>query len=415
MVLAQETGIDGVFDRSSISSVYQPIVDLRHGDVVGVEALARWPALGISPDMAFAHARTVGRVAELDALCQRAAVDGLAVANLAPGFRVFVNVEPGSATEALTERRGGPELVAEVTERALLADPAELLRSLRTVRERGCGIALDDVGSAPESLALLPFVAPDVIKLDLSLVQKRPSADQARIMTAVAAYAERSGATVLAEGIETRAHYRSALTLGATLGQGWYFARPGRLVDHGPARAPISLLPAPPAAVGTPYGLVEPGRTRVGTKAMLLEISRHIEQRGMSLDTPPLLLSAFQSADRFTPATVERYRELAAHCALVVVLGAGLPSQPLPGVRGTDLLATDPLRGEWTVVLVGTHYAGALIARDLGDPGPDSTRRFSFALTHDHETVLAAARLLLGRVDPVRAVDAEHRLALGVV
>jgi hypothetical protein len=50
------------------------------------------------------------------------------------------------------------------------------------------------------------------------------------------------------------------------------------------------------------------------------------------------------------------------------------------------------------VAVVGDHYAGALIARDLGDSGPDRDRRFSFALTHDHDTVLAAARSLLERV-----------------
>jgi hypothetical protein len=52
------------------------------------------------------------------------------------------------------------------------------------------------------------------------------------------------------------------------------------------------------------------------------------------------------------------------------------------------------------VVIVGTHYAGALIAKDLGDSGPDRDRRFAFTLTHNHDTVLKAARSLLERVIP---------------
>lgn len=95
--------------------------------------------------------------------------------------------------------------MAEITERALTHNPAELLRAVRLMRACGCGIALDDVGAVSYSLALLPFLVPDVIKLDMSLVQAWPDADQARILTAVSAYAERTGATVPAEGIETAA------------------------------------------------------------------------------------------------------------------------------------------------------------------------------------------------------------------
>ena len=211
---------DAVFNRSEIRADYQAIVDLSDGFVVAAEALARWPRLGISPEVAFSRARQEGRVEELDTLCQRAAVEGLRDSALPAGFRVFVNVEPINSVETLTERTTGPKLIAEITERALLEKPAELLRSVRLMRQRGCGIALDDVGAVPDSLALLPFLAPDVIKLDISLVQGWPGAEQARILTAVSAYAERSGATVLAEGIETEAHHQQALALGGDPGPG---------------------------------------------------------------------------------------------------------------------------------------------------------------------------------------------------
>jgi EAL domain-containing protein (putative c-di-GMP-specific phosphodiesterase class I) len=232
MELSVSPTLDAVFNRSEIRADYQPIVDLSDGSVVAAEALARWPHLGISPEVAFARARQEGRVEELDTLCQRAAVEGLRDSALPVGFRIFVNVEPISSVETLTERTTGPKLIAEITERALLQRPAELLRSVRLMRQRGCGIALDDVGAVPDSLALLPFLAPDVIKLDISLVQGWPDIDQARILTAVSAYAERSGATVLAEGIETEAHLQQALALGATLGQGWFFSRPGPLASY---------------------------------------------------------------------------------------------------------------------------------------------------------------------------------------
>jgi len=88
-------------------------------------------------------------------------------------------------------------------------------------------------------------------------------------------------------------------------------------------------------------------------------------------------------------------------------LGVGLSQEPAPGIRGVELSPDDPVSGEWVVAVIGTHYLGALIAKDLGDD--DSTtereRRFSFIVTHDHETVLAAARSLLGRVAPFDGSD----------
>ncbi|HXQ44784.1 MAG TPA: EAL domain-containing protein [Acidimicrobiales bacterium] len=403
MELPRSVVPDAIFDRSEMASAYQPIVDLSDGCVVAAEALARWPGLEVSPEAAFAEARRRGRVAELDLLCQRAAVEGLRDSRPPEGFRVFVNVEPGGSVETLTERTTGPRLIAEITERALLEQPAELLRSVAEMRARGCGIALDDVGAVPDSLALMPFLAPDVIKLDMSLVQGWPDADQARILTAVAAYAERSGATVLAEGIETESDLRQALALGATLGQGWYFGRPGPLGASLPPRHPIALLEATTETSDSPFELLDPRRVRTGAKGTLLAISRHIEQQGMTLETPPLVLAAFQDAGRFTAGAARRYAALAARCPLVVALGAGMSPAPAPGVRGGGLGPRDRLRGEWTVVVVGPHYAGALIAKDLGDSGPDLERRYLFALTHDHATVVGAARILLGRILPLPA------------
>ncbi len=113
-----------------------------------------------------------------------------------------------------------------MTERAVAARPAELLTTVARVRELGWGFALDDVGADSASLAFMPFLLPDVIKLDLDLVQGVPTRATAEVMHAVNAHAERSGAWVLAEGIETEAHLTAARALGATLGQGWMYGKP---------------------------------------------------------------------------------------------------------------------------------------------------------------------------------------------
>ena len=68
------------------------------------------------------------------------------------------------------------------------------------------------------------------------------------------------------------------------------------------------------------------------------------------------------------------------------------------GVRAVDLAAGDPLLAEWNVIVVGPHFAGALLARDLGDGGDDRQRRFDYLITHDRELVIRAARAMLRRI-----------------
>lgn len=114
-----------------------------------------------------------------------------------------------------------------------------------------------------------------------------------------------------------------------------------------------------------------------------------------------MVLAAFQTAERFTDATKRRYEKLGLHCPLVGALGVGMPVDPAAGVRGANLAQDDALAGEWTVVVVGSHYAGALIAKHCGDAGPEIDRRFEFLVSHDRSLVLDAARSLLARLVPM--------------
>lgn len=405
-----------VLAPGGLRAAYQPIVELDTGRIVAVEALAR-PDPGrtlAAPDRLFAAARATGRLAELDWRCRVAALEGALDAGLPPWCGLFVNVEPEvlaapapwPARQVLA-RAAGLRVVVEITERALTSCPAELLRAVDDIRARGWGIALDDVGAEPHSLALMPFLRPDVIKLDLRLVQQRPTIEVAEIVSAVNAEAERSGAVVLAEGIETTGHVALALAMGATLGQGWLFSRPGDLgsalerAEPGPA-VPIRAVAPQPAS--TPFAeAAADGPVRQGTKALLIAMSMHLEQQAASVGPGAVVLATFQHARHFTPATRSRYARLADGAALVVALGAGMDARPLPAVRGATLGDDDPLVGEWDLAVVGPHFAGALVARDLGDDGPDADRRFAYRLTYDRDRVLAVASQLLARVSPAPA------------
>jgi diguanylate cyclase (GGDEF)-like protein/PAS domain S-box-containing protein len=413
--LRRVIALDAALEHGSLRAEYQPIVDLESGEVVAYEALARGPRGSDveRPDHLFAAAREADRLDELDWACRGAAVRGALDAGLAPPRTLFVNVEPEALASGCPPelgelwRRAGDELrvVVEITERALTAKPAELLAAVAVVRARGWGIALDDVGADTRSLALMPLLRPDVIKLDLRLVQEQPGHEIAEIVNAVNAEAERTGATILAEGIENEAHLAVARAMGARLAQGWHFGRPAPLpaVEGPPPSVPVALAAPVPSATGsTPYEIVRAVRsTRPADKRLLLAMSRHLEQQARQLGPGAVVMSAFQDASRFTRETRRLYTGLAADSSFVAALGVGMDAEPAPAVRGAEIGAGDPLTGEWSIAVLGPHFSAALVALDLGDDGPDADRRFDYALTYDRDVVIEAAASLMRRVLPL--------------
>ncbi|NHC15170.1 diguanylate cyclase [Motilibacter deserti] len=419
--------ISQILASGDVRSVFQPIVDLESGAVVAYEALARGPHGPLErPDLLFAAARAEGRLAELDELCRRRALEGAVQAGVVLPLTLFVNVEPEILDTAPLEELlalsdgapGGMQVVLEITERAIGTRPAELLATVTRLREAGWRIALDDVGADDLSLAFMPLLRPDIVKLDLRLVQQRPGPAVAEIMNAVNAYAERTGALVLAEGIEDEKHLAVSRALGARLGQGWMFGRPSPTLV---TTLPVGGLELPPAVEAethvSPFAcLPESTPLRRSSKPLLIEVSKHLEREALRFGSTCMVVAAFQEAKHFTPSTTARYRELAERTGFVAAIGQGLSSEPAAGVRGADLLADDPVRGEWNIAVLSPHFAAALLARDLGDRGPDLERTFEFALTYDRDVVADAAAALMARVLPqdpaaVEALRASTALA----
>ncbi len=404
--------ITDVLHHGDVSSVFQPIVDLDTGATVAFEALARGPVGDLhSPLAMFDAARAAGRLGDLDRMCRAAALRGASEHQISAPLTLFVNVEPEALDGALPVAAAVDDslrVMVEITERDLVSRPAELLRTVEQVRALGWGIALDDVGVETASLAFMPLLRPDVVKIDLSLVQDAPTSAAAQVMHAVNAYAESSGALVLAEGIETAAHVEAALALGATLGQGWHFGRPSaspvvpatsvhqvRLPNPAPNAAPTAPEP------GSPFSCLPSTRAlRRAPKRLLIELSKHLEREAVRIGPTSVIASTFQLSEHFTALTRLRYQQLVESTGFVMVIGQGLPAEPLPGVRGVSLAPTDPVLGEWDVAVLSPHFAAALLARDLGDDGPDLDRSFEYALTYDRDTVVAVMHQLLLRVSP---------------
>lgn len=403
--------MDDILRRGAVTSVLQPIVDLATGAVVAHEALARGPVGPLrGPDALFAAAERCGRVAELDALCREVAVRTALGHGPATPTSLFVNIEPSTlradALEPLVQLVASAsrplQVVLELTERELAARPAELLAAVTRLRGAGWRIALDDVGAVDMSLTFLSLLAPDVVKIDMGIVQRRPDAHTAALMNALNAYAERTGAVLLAEGVETDAHLQTALALGAQLGQGWLFGRP--TAQPSADRPTGSLtLPAPvrTAAPVSPFHCLPAGvHLRVSSKALLIQVSKHLERQAADIGVSAMVLATFQHDHHFTAGTRARYRALADAVGFVGAFAQDLSVAPVEGVRGCHLPAGDPVCQEWDIVVLTPHFAAALLARDVTDgrPTADRDRRFEFVLTYDRETVTAAARSLMNRI-----------------
>ena len=261
----------------------------------------------------------------------------------------------------------------------------------------------------------MPFLRPDVIKLDLRLIQDRPDLAAAEIMSAVAAYAERSGATILAEGIETVEHIGLAQALGATLGQGWFFGRPAQLS----AESVVNVRKGAAECIPLASGALQESATRSSlfdiavrkrvskrsAKTLLIEISKMLERQALQLGKTAVVLGAFEDAVHFTASTERRYTALAEALAFVGALGQGMSTEPVPGVRGAELTEDDPVVGEWHIVVVSPHFFAALVAQDLGDGGPDADRRFDYILTYEPTLVIELATALLARMVPEQSFD----------
>ena len=207
----------------------QPVVRLSDGARVGAEALSRFPAeWDLPPDVCFAQAHSVGEGVrlELQAL-ERAArhldtVAGYVAMNVSPA----VLLDP--ACPALLRLLPVERVLLELSEHDQVEDYDALADVLGPLRAAGLRLAIDDVGAGFSSLRHIVLTAPDVIKLDRSVVTG-VAGDPVlrRLIASMVDFAHGGGARVVAEGVETEDDATALRELGVDDGQGWLFGRPG--------------------------------------------------------------------------------------------------------------------------------------------------------------------------------------------
>jgi EAL domain-containing protein (putative c-di-GMP-specific phosphodiesterase class I)/CheY-like chemotaxis protein len=215
--------------------VFQPIVDLKERAVRGYEALARFDLQPQrAPDHWFAEAAEVGLLRELEMAAIRNAM--AAAESLDGAAYLSLNISPSTllAGDMTGVQLGPPRAyLVEVTEHAVVRDYDVLAASIRDLRARGMRLAVDDAGAGYASLRHILRLAPDVIKLDISLTRGIDGDEALQAMAAAfIAFASRTRTTIIAEGIETEAELDTLVGLGVHMGQGYLLGKPsddGRL------------------------------------------------------------------------------------------------------------------------------------------------------------------------------------------
>ena len=233
-----EQGIRVGLENAQFVPYFEPQMDLKTGEIVGFEVLARWihPLSGvIGPDVFIPVAEEIGLIGRLsetvisDALREAATWD--------PKIKISVNISPMQLADGwlaqrivktLTDTKFPAErLVIEVTESSLFAD-MDLARSIVTsLKNQGVRLALDDFGTGFSSLAHLRSLPFDIIKIDRSFVTNiNAKRENTAIVRAVTTLANALNVPVCVEGIENEESYKTIVRLGCEIGQGWYFGKP---------------------------------------------------------------------------------------------------------------------------------------------------------------------------------------------
>ncbi|HEU4810713.1 MAG TPA: EAL domain-containing protein [Nocardioides sp.] len=233
--------IDQALAPGGLAMVFQPVADLATGEMVGVEALARFNVEPHRPpDEWFDEAERVGRGAELELAAIAAALDRFG--ELPAHAFLAVNASPTTAAmpelAALLARYPADRIVLELTEHTKVDDYDGLLAALDRLRERGTRIAVDDTGAGYAGLQHLLRIRPHVLKLDTALTHGI-DADPVRrsLAAALVTFASETDATIIAEGIETAEELATLQRLGIPWGQGFHLARPADLPQRTPGLA----------------------------------------------------------------------------------------------------------------------------------------------------------------------------------
>src|SRR2546430_3109018 len=379
---AQLDEIAKIVEQRLVTVEFQPIVKMATGQTVGFETCARGPANSslATPQAMFRAAAAAGLIGELDLVAANAA---FAAARFSPQLNeltFFHNTDPAGLTQqrspellsTFLKAMGALRIVIELSEHALVRDPVGTLAAAQQLRQAGARIAIDNVGSTSQGLALIPFLRPEVIKLSPQVVAS-PVQRMAQIMDAVVSYTERSSGLVVAQGIEQDNHARAAAGMGAILGQGVLYGHPMTVpVAKDDKTEPLEVLGTDePVDLGTtPYELFARDRTASRVDAAMFDaLATRLMDRAEASSEPFVMLIAGTDTGYLAGGRSSRLRTLGSKASLLLLLTSATDLVTTREQTVARLEGGDRLRDERVLAVVSPYDASILVAKPVEDGG----------------------------------------------
>ncbi|MHB1393980.1 MAG: EAL domain-containing protein [Clostridia bacterium] len=237
----RKEALDYIINNKQIKAVFQPIISLRDGSVLGHEALSRITCESEieNPDMLFTIAGEYNRLWDLELLCRTTALEAAFKFMIPPySKKLFINVNPnimhdesfkkGFTKDFLMQYDITPNnVIFEITERNVVTDMSGFRATIDHYKSQDYKIAIDDAGAGYSGLNLISDVNPNYIKLDMKLI-RGVDADSLKfaLVKGMAEFSKVANISLIAEGIETYEELATLVNLGVQYGQGYLIQKP---------------------------------------------------------------------------------------------------------------------------------------------------------------------------------------------
>ena len=229
-----------ILKEEKLHTVYQPILDLNLLTITGYEALTRGPLNTDleNPTVLLDLASKGNMLYDFEVTAKKSALKILT--QMHSGQKLFLNLDTTVIEDDIkiekflekTQLKPG-NIVFEITERSAIKDFKSFTQLVKNLKALGYFIAVDDAGHGYSSMEAIAYLEPEYIKIDISIIREiQKNRIKRDIVLSLQKIADKLGAVLIAEGIETAEEYEAIRDLGVSHGQGFYFAKPIEILIH---------------------------------------------------------------------------------------------------------------------------------------------------------------------------------------
>lgn len=244
---SRQEALEYIISNKQIKTVFQPIISLRDGRVMGHEALSRITCDSEinNPEMLFSIAGEYNRLWDLELLCRTKALEAaykfmvppyskMLFINVNPNILHDVNFKKGFTSDFLMQFHIEPQnVIFEITERNVILDMGGFLSTIDHYRSQDYKIAIDDAGAGYSGLNLISDVNPNYIKLDMKLIRDINKDNlKYALVKGMVELSKASDINLIAEGIETKEELETLISLGVQFGQGYFIQKPSSELEE---------------------------------------------------------------------------------------------------------------------------------------------------------------------------------------